>query len=275
MQKIPNLIFAACVWCSAAVQSAAEESGSRAVSESALEQCFAQSERLARLECYDVLLERPQLLEDVAAAEETEQEERAAQLPRAITYANDLLTSQDLIGGSIHMTLRRADGGEHQALIEFEGGGLEDFLDEPRSKEEAKRLRLENDLFLALESDTSIGEAATLILSCENNISRLKVVFSQPFDGRFVDARFYGSETLSDESSLSRKLWVRSDGYLLENARGLDSIRLIARIVSGALSQISVGNGENIRSAFFETEALGKALPYLARHCSWSPGVTR
>ena len=256
-------------------QAKVEESGSRIIPENALEQCFSKSERLARLKCYDLLLERPQLLEEDTAAVETDQVERVAQLPPAISYANDLLISQHLIEDRVHITLRRADGGEYQEFIEFEGGDLKGFLDEPRSEEQAEQLRLDTDLFLAIESDTSIGEAATLILSCENNISRLKVVFHQPFDGRFVDARFYGSETLSDENSLSRKLWVRGDGYLLENARGLDSIKLIARLISGALSQVSVGNGENIRSAFFETEALTKALPYLARHCSWSSDVTR
>lgn len=275
MQKVSHLIFAACTWSLASGPLGANSADNRQIAADALEQCFALSERLARLECYDVLLGRPQLLDDRKAEEEPVQIERVAELPRAISYANDLLNGTDLIGGEIHMTLRRSDGGENQEFIAFEGEGLEDFLNEQRTEEEAKKLRVENDLFLAIESDTSIGEPATLILSCENNISRLKVVFNQPFGGRFVGARFFGSEKLSEESALSRKLWVRSDGYLLENARGLDSIQLIARIVSGALSQVSVGEGEAIRSAFFKTDALKQALPYLARHCSWSPSVTK
>ena len=273
MQKISNLVLLAFGAVVSSGMAQAQETPKHDVDE-VLRGCFDTIERLARLKCYDDYFGRPNLIGDLGTKEEVVPVERIATVPPAIAYANALLNAPDRIEETVAVTFKPVEGVEEPMPLDWSEEGLIAFLSAPRSEEEDKRLRLENDLFLAVESDASIGEPATLILSCENNISRLKVVFGEPFDGKFIDARFYASETLTEDKSLQRKLWIRGQGYLIENARGLDSIQLMARIVSGSRSQIAVGNGETIRSAFFETDALKKGLPLLARQCSWSSDVS-
>lgn len=273
MQKISNLVLLTACMIVAGLPVTSQPVPDQTVQGAQLQICFDESERLARLKCYDDLLERPRTVEEAAKPQETDAVERVAQLPKAIEYANSLLFGKNLVEETVSVSLRPVEESSAELPEGVGEDGILGFLKSPFTDEDLKALRGSYDLFLAIASDETIGEAATLLLSCENNISRLKIVFSEPFEGRFVDARFYGSENLTDDAGLHRKLWVRGEGYLLENARGLDAIKLMGRIVAGARSQISVGNGEAVRSAFFETDALRDALPLLAQHCSWSSGL--
>lgn len=269
MQKISNFIISSVLVlasCSAASVAASQEvsAGIKVVDMVPLETCFAQRERLSRLECYDTLLQRPQIQNTAPVVQEK------PEIPHVVTQAWEFLESPDRVDEDVAVTMINRQTG-----AKFVGGedGLITTLNAPLSEEALSERKAEYDLFLVLSSDPTVGEDATLIVSCENEITRLKIIYSESFEGRFAEARFYGRETLAGEDGVERKLWVHGQGYMLENARGLDSIRLIQHITAGDLGQIAVGRGDHIRSAFFATPALKKAIPLAARQCSWLSGL--
>lgn len=231
-----------------------------------LQPCFEMEERLSRLACYDQVLKRPDVTDTQA---NTVPEPPEDTIEPAIIEAAKLLNSPYITEDGVFVTLRdRETGGTLSALGEE---GLLNSPKPPKITEKFETLRLETDLFLVLPSEQEIGEQAVLVVSCQNNITHLQVYWYERFEGRSEDVRFYYDTSLSDgDSNEDRRFRVRGNGFIIENARGLDSIRLVQEMSKTQRIQVSVGVGADVRSAFFNTEALPSALPMTARHCSWS-----
>ena len=231
-----------------------------------IEECFNEAERLSRLTCYDLLLDRDEITDTQNEIEGITN--ITPLIPAALIFAEKLITAPDRTEENVRVTLiERANS----VILHGSGeNGVFDLIDTSIPQDAFDIMRADNDLYLALPSQKDIGEQAVLSASCQNNITRLKVYFDVPFSGKTQKARFYGGKTLINDGSEARHVWVRGDGYVLENARGLDAIRLLSQLSQGQLGQISVGTGEDVRSAFFDTDALRAALPMLQRHCSWS-----
>lgn len=223
-------------------------------------------ERLARLACYDQVLLRPEIT-DTAPTLAAETIENT--IEPAVVEVTKLLNSPYATDDGVFVTLTdRETGGTLAALGD---DGILNASPQQQATEEFEAMRLETDLFLVLPSVTEIGEQAALVVSCQNNITHLQVYWFERFEGRAEDVRFYYDTSLSDgDSNEDRRFRVRGNGFILENARGLDSIRLVQEMSKTQRIQISVGAGADVRSAFFDTDALPTALPMTARHCSWS-----
>ena len=224
--------------------------------------CFDKAERLERLRCYDRVLNRPGFSD-----EGTRDKDEAENIPQALAFAMSLLETRDRVENRVHITLIDRETGDRLRGGRY--GGVFELIDIMIPQEEYDVLREESDMFLAMKSEEKIGEPAILVLSCEGDISHLKLYLGTPFEGKYADARFYGSSALGSDMVEQRSMWVRGAGHALESPRGLDTIKLLRRLTTGSLGQISIGEGREPRSAFFDTDALTEALPYLARHCGW------
>lgn len=262
MQKISIVITVACL---VATQALAQDiSGSVMVDERELNTCFQTVERLERLMCYDTVLKRVEISDTVPVSKPSPEQ---IPKPNSVMFSGRLLGREAVEKDGAFITLINRDSGD--TLSNDSEDGAFDLVDPPLDQEQLQTLRQENDLYVAIKSKDGIGEKTILVASCENNITRLKIYFYTPFEGRTEIARFYSGESLSEDNSEVRHMWVRGDGYILENARGLDSIRLLKQLSHGLLGQISFRDGDDVRSSFFDTSPLNTAIPLLSRHCSW------
>ncbi len=242
----------------------AQEAGGT-IDRALLTPCFEDSERLSRLECYDSVLERPEVT-DVTPEPEPEP---APQIVPAIAFLTGLMTSPDVSENGVAVTLRERDNGA--SLRVFDEEGEVDLRTRAGEPVDPETYRDDTDLFLALQSIEGQGEDATLVVSCQNDITRFRIYWYQPFETRTTSVRFhYDDSVLENEGRELRQFHVRGGGYVTENARGLDSIRLTRAISGAEITQVGIGDSSDLRSAFFNTAALDDVLPLLARHCSWA-----
>ncbi|WP_039017025.1 type VI secretion system-associated protein TagO [Halocynthiibacter namhaensis] len=227
--------------------------------------CFNDTERLSRLECYDRVLARPT---DEEVTAEVVTPLVPAVIP-ALVFTAGLLASPYVTEAGVYVSLKDRETGRELPAFDNEGNTFE--LTTVEGETESSPLKEDTDVFLALESQAGGDEPAVLVVSCENNITRFRVFWYTPFEERYTSVRFHYDNALSEEGGRElRRFRVRQNGYAVENARGLDSIRLTKGLSAAEITQVGVGAGENIRSAFFNTAALTEALPIVARHCSWS-----
>ena len=235
------------------------------IDRSLLTPCFEDNERLSRLECYDTVLQRPKVTDVTPAPAPAP---KAPVIP-AIAFLTGLMTSPDVSENGVAVSLRARDNGASLRVFDVEGEvDLRDAAGEPVDLE---TYRDDTDIFLALQSVEGQGEDATLVASCQNDITRFRIYWYEPFATRTTSVRFHYDDSVTENTGRElRQFHVRGGGYVTENARGLDSIRL-TRAISGAdMTQVGIGDSENLRSAFFNTSALNDVLPLLARHCSWA-----
>lgn len=226
--------------------------------------CFAQDDRIRRLICYDDLFGRPaerDLKAAVVPAPVT------PTLPAAVERSWGLLQSATITPEGVAVTIIDRETGK-KAIAGPDGFLAE--IDPPTDSEAFDDFKSSYDLKLALPSQPASTEPGVLLLSCENNITSMKVLWTTQSSSRFETTRFHAGQNLSDAARDLLTLRTEADGYLLAAPRGLESIRLVQALARGADAQITIGDGVNVRSLFFDAQALRAALPLIARQCSWS-----
>lgn len=265
MQKIWTLTFIAAGFLTVAGISGPSVADKLPVDKAALSKCFAEPDRLDRLGCYDQLLGRPGIADSAASASSASDQQSDTVRPRAVAYVDGFLNSPVVTKRGVHVSLiDRKSGQPLTGNYETEDGRI-DLLSGATS---ADRLQRETDVFLALANFDG-EQNGVLLVSCENNITRMRVMWDTPFDGTTISARFLFGNKLSGGPNIERVLRVGGNGYLLESARGLESIRLLRNMVTGDRVQISAGRAGELRSLFFDAGALRDALPMVGQHCSW------
>jgi type VI secretion system VasI family protein len=237
--------------------SPAEAESVLTVSEGAVKTCFEARERLERLACYDRVLQRP-MTEDVV-------------LPPPAPTVSQARAAAEADLKTVLSTPWQSDDG---VLITLQSHDNGDILHDPftlLAEAKTRPDKLPADLYLALRSDPATGVAATLVLSCRNAITELQIYWPETLSGTVADVRLYYGRSLNDPADHEdRRFKVRGDGILLENARGLDSIRLARMLAGTAITQVSVGSGTDVRSAFFETVRFEPVLGLIGQQCAWS-----
>ncbi|MEQ5778150.1 hypothetical protein J4E05_21680 [Thalassospira sp. NFXS8] len=236
------------------------------IDDTALGACFAKANRLDRLGCYDSLLGRPNTGDEgiTVSRAVVEEDEKT---PVAVSYVNGFLRSADVTPQGVAVTLL-----DHKSGAKITGGkdgSLLDRINPPRDRAAFDALRRKADLYLALSSLADAGEQGAMLVSCENNITRLRLMWKDAFSGRTADARFLYGGSIAQENATGTVLRVNGQGHILETPRGLESIRLLKTISDGSRIQVSVDAGQEQRSLFFDADALRGALPMMGRHCAW------
>ncbi|MGB0903218.1 type VI secretion system-associated protein TagO [Halocynthiibacter sp.] len=267
MFKIRTLIgtFSLAAFSAALAPPLLAQEGAVTIDRELLTPCFEDNERLSRLECYDRVLARPEVT-DVTPEPEPEP---APQIVPAIAFLTGLLTSPDVSENGVAMILRERDNGAN--LRVFDDEGEVDLRTLAGETVDPETYQDDTDLFLALQSLEGQGEDATLVVSCQKDITRFRIYWYEPFATRTTSVRFHYDDSVTEnEGRELRQFHVRGDGYVTENARGLDSIRLTRAISAADITQVGIGDSSNLRSAFFNTAALDEMLPLLAHHCSWA-----
>ncbi|OKH86429.1 type VI secretion system-associated protein TagO [Thalassospira sp. TSL5-1] len=235
------------------------------IDDDGLAACFATANRLDRLGCYDSLLGRPNTGDEgIAIAKPAADEDEKT--PLAISYVNGFLRSSNITPEGVAVTLLDHKTG---AKITGTNGDLLDRINPPRDMADFDQLRRKADLYLALPALADAGEKGAMLVSCENNITRMRLMWINDFAGRTVDARFLYGNSLAQENAIGTLLRVNGQGHILETPRGLESIRLLKTITNGSRIQVSVDAGNEQRSLFFDADALRSALPMMGRHCAW------
>ncbi|WP_259779347.1 type VI secretion protein [Aestuariispira ectoiniformans] len=264
MQKIRTLIFAA---AGCLVGTSAWTAETISLDPADVGKCFSETDRLDRLGCYDRLLGRPGI-DDIGRPVATGGTGLTGETPPAVTFVEGFLATSATTAQGVHVTLLDRSTGEPVKV----GDGVASLIDEPGGEQGDERLGRNADVYLALRNIDDARTDGALLVSCENNITRMRIKWGTPFETATVPARFLFGDTLTDEGSIKRVLRVGGQGYLLESARGLESIRLLRKMIAGSRVQISAGRGQAVRSLFFNANALRDALPMVGRHCSWKVG---
>ncbi|AUG55447.1 type VI secretion system-associated protein TagO [Thalassospira marina] len=262
MQKIRTVgVMAMMVVCGASINANAQT----VIDDDALAACFTTANRLDRLGCYDSLLGRPGMGDEgVAIAQPVETDDEKT--PLAVSYVNGFLRSANVTPEGVAVTLLDHKSG---AKITGPNGDLLDRINPPRDMADFDQLRRQADLYLALPALADAGEKGAMLVSCENNITRMRLMWMDGFSGRTVNARFLYGGSISQENATGTLLRVNGQGHILETPRGLESIRLLKTITDGSRIQVSVDAGNEQRSLFFDADALRSALPMMGRHCAW------
>ena len=235
------------------------------IDRSLLVPCFEKNERLSRLECYDTVLKRPEVTDSAPELDPKPD----AQIAPAIAFLSSLINSWDISENGVIVTLREHDSGS--SLRVYNDEGEVQLRSQAGKHVDPETYQESTDLFLALPNIEGQGEKATLVASCQNDITRLRIYWYEPFETRTTSVRFhYDDSVTQNEGRELRQFHVRGNGYVTENARGLDSIRLTRALSGSEISQVGIGVNSDLRSAFFNTAALNDVLPLLAHHCSWA-----
>lgn len=233
-----------------------------------LQSCFDKTVRLDRLACYDRLLENPITLIPTITAPNVESIVNPKVLAGAVRRAREKLVGHFQSNDGVAVSVINRTTGEQ---AEIPGAVTEEPLARLATAATQEQFRQTTDIYLALGAIEDAGEAGILLVSCKNNITQLRVQWDRPFRSNFIDTRFHlGTEIGLGGEVLSQRMRVLGDGHLLVAPRGLESIRLLTRLVGSNRFQVSTENGANIRSIFFNASALRSVLGLVARQCSWS-----
>lgn len=231
--------------------------------------CVAEDDSVERLSCYDILHGRlsdpPPALPEVApiaAPEDTDS------LEVTNTY-RAFFDSSTVTDKGVSVTVR--DNRTGTPVLTNPATFMDDIQKRQTAKD-SEAFRTGHDVFLAVSTLPELGEDGMMVVSCENNITHLRAIWTTPFDRSAIASRFVVGESLTDPAqSHDMVLRARSGGFELLGPRGLESIRMLREAVSGPRLQIAVGEAsDDTRSLFFDMEPIRAALPLVARQCSWS-----
>lgn len=228
--------------------------------------CFEMNERLARLECYDTLLGRPGEIDLNVQSPQTDAD-APVQTPNAIQFVEKLIEKGQSTENGVLVALLERGGHKRYAT---QGKTAVEFMKSIRSQADIETVRETANLYIILPSIKTLGEEAVLVASCIEDITNLDIYWYQSLGKREVTARFLtGNELSINTPVVKRQIKITGSGYILSNPRGLESIRTLNKFASGARGQVSIEQGNTVRSSFFETRALRNVLPFIAKHCSW------
>ena len=230
-----------------------------------IERCFEEPDRLDRLACYDDVLANPNVMSTgVPVAQAVAPAVLAPSVRNARVKRDSALRTQSDVAVTV---LNRATGTQN----DIPGAAEASLFRRLYTATVSPAFRAENDIHLAIASIDQTGEPGILLVSCENNITHLRVQWDQPFSDTTVDTQVYFGSMIGDRSAtIDQHMRVQGDGHLLVAPRGLESIRILTRIVSGERVNFSTNSDNQLRSMFFDMNALRGSLDLIARNCSWA-----
>ncbi len=231
------------------------------VDDDALKNCQSVTARLDRLFCYDELLGTKIMGVNTSPVDPTSP--MTADAKRAFHLAASKERSDKDIALALYKSNTMDVWEEYDAPL---FGYLEGL-----NETDVEDLKQKADLWLALESREDTGVKSVLALSCQTNITNFEIYLQTPLPTGYNKVRFISSN-ISRNSSRDVELRVRtiSKGYKLQMPRGLEGIRLIGQLLNDDVLQMSFHNGDEIQSAFFDTNKLNTVIKHLGRHCDWA-----
>ncbi len=233
----------------------------------AVQACFDEPDRLDRLYCYDEALGR------------TDLSDRTKDVPSAVPILPEELASFDQILGSPDQTetgvpIMVRDAVTQSYVFQADTSTV-DMLRAWATQENFKELVDQNDVFIAVASDSLLGSTGGLIVSCESNITHVRFVWDRPVQDQFVDVRILvGSSVSETASAFEQTLRASSGRHYLNAPRGLSGIELLRQMDRAPIAQVTITEGDERRSLFFDMEPLAPALGYIGQHCGWANAPT-
>ncbi|MEL6749974.1 MAG: type VI secretion system-associated protein VasI [Pseudomonadota bacterium] len=195
--------------------------------------CQAETMPLARLTCYDTLLQTPVHAVDIPAPV----------APREPTLLDHIRTQESQRHTDdepllLNSQIEHADSGQQQVLITTPAIG-------------------------------AIGTRPILALSCQRNITQLQIVLDEPLRGKTVNLQILdASDNLRSEA-----LWhIRGTGQIVASGRGMPSIHHIRQLQHTPYIQLH-SNIAALDGLRFDLTHFAARLRQLAHACHWHPGL--
>lgn len=238
------------------------------IDQAALEFCFSKPSRVNRLACYDDLFKNPNIEMPKVSVPERRVRPTLSGTAKSVLFARERLAAQLKTPTGVSVSVINRKTGEAGPIPGVSSHSVLRRLSLAATDQDFQDVY---DIYLAISSIDGAGENGILLISCENNISHLRIQWDRLFEPIFVNTRIRLENKLGKKSdAISQRMRVLGDGHYLVAPRGLESIRILSKLVSGEKFQVSTDDQQNMRSIFFDAAALRGGLSIIARHCSWS-----
>lgn len=257
----------------------AEDGGRWAVSDTSINACRTIQNRVDRLSCFDALFKTPSTIGgDIVQATSS-----TVLGPGPITrLIEDVDRARPGPVPPIHHELRPWQTELRLSQMEFDG-----FLArqakplEPSEDVWSKRTLIEPidyapdtvDVFLVTRSllpeagvpqVSPLGARALMMMSCENDITRLALRLPEPIAERRIQVE------LRTASGGKLGVWQSlENGHIVTAGRGLESIGLIAGMIGHKRVQAELITDEQVYPFFFDIDNLGEVIGALRTACHW------